>query len=119
MIADEPGDEEPGRDVQVEAPAEVGQAPPVHAAGLKAVWAKQMLLKMKHNVSTEKNSLQNWFDERTLLRVDKRPLSNNSIFMVIKIRYAKVDTMCYLIKLYVLLLYYLIVIMKYYIIIHS
>ena len=98
LIADEPGEEEPGRDVQVVAPAEVGQAPPVHVVGLKAVWAKLMLLKIKHNASTEKNSLQNWFDERTLLRVDKRPLSNNSIFMVIKIRYAKVNTMCYLIQ---------------------
>jgi hypothetical protein len=57
LIADEPGEEDPGRDVHVDAPAEVGQAPPVHVAGLKAVWAEQMLIKMKHDASTEKNSL--------------------------------------------------------------
>ena len=57
LIADEPGEEDPGRDVQVDAPAEVGQEPPVHVVGLKAVWAKQMLLKMQHNESKEKNIL--------------------------------------------------------------
>ena len=85
LIADEPGEEDPGRDVHVDAPAEVGQAPPVHVVGLKAVWAEQMLLKMKHTASKDKNSLQKGLEEGILLRVDMRPLSNNSIFMILDI----------------------------------